>query len=71
MIDRLKMFLEGRGFQGVQNFEDITSRFIEIARLVMCSHELVYGDRERSWRITALELYLHSGQDSAGSLYAR
>lgn len=64
MVETVTTFLKEKGFQGVQNLEEITSRFIEVARRIMCSHELVYGDRERPWRITALELYLHTGRAS-------
>jgi hypothetical protein len=64
MVETVTTFLKEKGFQRVQNFEEITSRFIEVARRIMCSHELVYGDRERAWRITALELYLHTGSES-------
>jgi hypothetical protein len=46
-------------FEGVKNFEDIQSRFIESARSIMFDHDLFY---ERNggmiWQITALELYL-------------
>lgn len=64
MSETVTNFLKEKGFHGVQNFEQITRRFVEVARLVMCSHELVCSDQERRWRITALELYLHSGHAS-------
>ncbi|MHC2519011.1 hypothetical protein [Bradyrhizobium diazoefficiens] len=64
MAEVVAALLRDKGFRGVQSFEEIKSRFIEIARLIMCSHELVYGEGARSWRITALELYLHMGSAS-------
>jgi hypothetical protein len=45
-------------FVGAKSFLEIQSRFVGFARKIMCSYELVYGDNERRWRVTALELYL-------------
>lgn len=36
----------------------------------MCSYELVYGKNRRHWRITALELYLHTASDIWRDPYA-
>ena len=43
-------------FEGILGFEDIKSRFIQSARLIMLEHDLVRA--EHRWQITALELYL-------------
>jgi len=50
--------LRDEGFEDVRSFAEIRRRFLEFARLIMCSYELVYGENERRWHITALELYL-------------
>lgn len=59
MIERI---LREKSFKGVRNFEEVKARFIDFARLIMCSHRLVRGDD--SWTITALELYLCTGKTS-------
>ena len=61
MSERVATRLKEKGFIDVRNPDEIRERFVEIARLIMCSHELVCGDRR--WQITALELYLSTASD--------
>jgi len=65
MTETISKALTKEGFANVRSFEEITQRFVEIAKSLMCSHELVYGERERVWRITAAELYLNTADGSA------
>jgi hypothetical protein len=64
MTGQITTILREKGFKNVRSFDEVKQRFVEFARLIMCSHKLVYGEHERSWRITALELYLCTCNDS-------
>ncbi|WOH50683.1 hypothetical protein [Bradyrhizobium sp. sBnM-33] len=48
-------------FEDVKTIEDIASRFAMAAKSIMFEHDLRF--QSRSWRITALELYLFTESD--------
>src|SRR5450631_4379496 len=50
-------------FERVKNIEDIKLEFAVSAKSIMLEHDLFYGDK--TWRITALELYLFTSQTEA------
>ncbi|MBR1197794.1 hypothetical protein JQ574_17500 [Bradyrhizobium sp. AUGA SZCCT0158] len=64
MTKPLDETLEVVGFRGAQTADQIEARFIDFARDIMGSHDLVHG--ERRWKVTAIELYLCSRQSFNG-----